>query len=658
VTAQYAPGANVDTSADPSSWPAPTSPLSGTSHIIGSIDCSANPNYPIGTQGDIYKVSLAGRIGGGAGAQVDVGDMVFAMADNAGGDQATVGTSWNILEHNLVGALLAANNLSDLANAVTARGNLGLGTVAVLASDVDGTMAANSDLRIATQKAVVTYVNAQILAAGTGDVIGPASAVSGNFPTFNGTTGKLVQDSGTAPATFARVANNLSDLASAITARSNLGLGSMATQAASAVAITGGTIAGLTGLAIRNAGTGAFDMTVAYNGTLTAGRTLTWDLTDAARTITLAGNVNLAGALTTSGAFASTFTMTGVTTVTFPTSGTLATLAGSETLTNKTLDAEVYSLAATVTAGTNAQGQGALTKDINVITTASNSPSGATLPTATAGRKIIIVNKGANIVNVYPASGAAIDALAANASVALAVGGWIEFDASSTTQWYSSLNATASTVTTNANLTGPITSVGNTTSVASQTGTGTKFVMDTGPTVSTLNVWGVAGAASYTMKETATYGITWTTNVGGAANAMAFSNNAGSVLDYTFSNGNLTVVSPLAGVGYATGSGGTITQLTNKATGVTKNVATCEITMNGAALAAATIVSFVYTNSALKAGDQLVCTHHSGGTLGAYTINGRVTGAGAGEINVRNNTAGSLSEAIVIKATVIRAATA
>jgi len=43
----------------------------------------------------------------------------------------------------------------------------------------------------------------------------------------------------------------------------------------------------------------------------------------------------------------------------------------------------------------------------------------------------------------------------------------------------------ASTVTTNANLTGPITSIGNATSIASQTGTGTKFVVDTSPTIVT-----------------------------------------------------------------------------------------------------------------------------------------------------------------------------
>ncbi len=110
--------------------------------------------------------------------------------------------------------------------------------------------------------------------------------------------------------------------------------------------------------------------------------------------------------------------------------------------------------------------------------------------------------------------------------------------------------------------------------------------------------------------------------------------------------------------GYATGAGGTVTQATSKATAVTLNKLTGEITMNAAALAAGAIATFVINNSTLAAGDQLVVTHHSGGTFGPYLVNGRVTGAGAGSIAVRNTSAASLSEAIVLKFTVIKAVTA
>lgn len=47
------------------------------------------------------------------------------------------------------------------------------------------------------------------------------------------------------------------------------------------------------------------------------------------------------------------------------------------------------------------------------------------------------------------------------------------------------ISGNAATVTTNANLTGPITSVGNATSVAAQTGTGSTFVMQASPTLTT-----------------------------------------------------------------------------------------------------------------------------------------------------------------------------
>lgn len=123
------------------------------------------------------------------------------------------------------------------------------------------------------------------------------------------------------------------------------------------------------------------------------------------------------------------------------------------------------------------------------------------------------------------------------------------------------------------------------------------------------------------------------------------------------SSSGIASASATLGVGYMTGAGGAVTQATNKATGVTLNKVCGEITMNGAALAAATIVSFTLTNSAIAATDTLILNHVTTGTRGAYTLNAQCA-AGSAVIYVRNNTAGSLSEAIVIRFAVIKGVTA
>ena len=66
---------------------------------------------------------------------------------------------------------------------------------------------------------------------------------------------------------------------------------------------------------------------------------------------------------------------------------------------------------------------------------------------------------------------------------------------------------TASNVTTNANLTGPITSVGNATSIASQTGTGSTFVVATSPVLVTPNL-GTPSAAVLTNATGTATGLT------------------------------------------------------------------------------------------------------------------------------------------------------
>jgi len=100
----------------------------------GVIDCSANPNYPAADKGWTYRVSVTGKIGGGSGVTVEVGDFMVCLTDGtSSGDHATVGANWSVIQVNLDGA-----------------------------------------------------------------VVGPASSTSGNIATFNGAGGKVIQDGGKA----------------------------------------------------------------------------------------------------------------------------------------------------------------------------------------------------------------------------------------------------------------------------------------------------------------------------------------------------------------------------------------------------------------------------------------------------------------------------
>jgi hypothetical protein len=109
-----------------------------------------------------------------------------------------------------------------------------------------------------------------------------------------------------------------------------------------------------------------------------------------------------------------------------------------------------------------------------------------------------------------------------------------------------------------------------------------------------------------------------------------------------------------AGIGYATGAGGTVTQATSKATGVTLNKVTGAITMNNAALNAGVEVTFAFTNSTIAATDVVVVNHSSAGTSGSYFVQASNFSAGACDITVTNLSAGNLSEAIVLTFVVLK----
>jgi hypothetical protein len=80
----------------------------------GVIDCSSNPNYPAGDSGHSYKISVAGKIGGVSGVNVEVGDLAICTHDSsASGDQAAVGAYWTIVQTNLDGAVIGPASSTD-----------------------------------------------------------------------------------------------------------------------------------------------------------------------------------------------------------------------------------------------------------------------------------------------------------------------------------------------------------------------------------------------------------------------------------------------------------------------------------------------------------------------------------------------------------------
>jgi len=112
------------------------------------------------------------------------------------------------------------------------------------------------------------------------------------------------------------------------------------------------------------------------------------------------------------------------------------------------------------------------------------------------------------------------------------------------------------------------------------------------------------------------------------------------------------------GLGFYTGAGGVVTQgnTSGKGTTFTLDKMCGEITTDGAVLNAATIVSATWNNSLIAATDVVIINHKSGGTMGSYTIN-VACGAGTATLSIRNNTAGNLSDTLVLNFVVIKGVT-
>lgn len=185
------------------------------------------------------------------------------------------------------------------------------------------------------------------------------------------------------------------------------------------------------------------------------------------------GQLALAGNFATTGAFSTTLVQSASVTLTLPAvTGTLATLAGIETLSNKTF--------------------------------------------------------------VGPALGTPISGVLTNCTGTAS-------------------GLTAGTVTTNANLTGPITSSGNTTAVGAQTGSGSTFVMNTSPTLVTP----IIGAATGTSLSV-TGQLTSTVSTGTAPLVVSSTTNVANLNASSLSGATFSAPGAIGG---GTPSAGTFTTL-------------------------------------------------------------------------------------------------
>lgn len=157
--------------------------------------------------------------------------------------------------------------------------------------NLTGTLSANCDVIVPSVDKVYTIRNSTTggysvvvkTAAGTGVTVAngltqsmycDATNVVASGPAFNTATGAITANltgnvTGNVTGTAANVtgivavANGGTGASDAGTARTNLGLGSIATQSASSVSITGGSITGITDLALADGGTGASDAATA-----------------------------------------------------------------------------------------------------------------------------------------------------------------------------------------------------------------------------------------------------------------------------------------------------------------------------------------------------------------------------------------------------------
>lgn len=137
--------------------------------------------------------------------------------------------------------------------------------------------------------------------------------------------------------------------------------------------------------------------------------------------------------------------------------------------------------------------------------------------------------------------------------------------------------------------------------------------------------------------------------------AMTIGNNQSAAF-----TGAITSSAPTGGgIGYATGAGGAVTQITNRSTGVTLSKLTGAITTDTTSLAGLATATFTVTNTTVAIGDTIILSQRSGAAQPTTICQVSAVAAGSFNITVINtHTTNAETGAIVLNFAVIKAVSA
>jgi hypothetical protein len=168
------------------------------------------------------------------------------------------------------------------------------------------------------------------------------------------------------------------------------------------------------------------------------------------------------------------------------------------------------------------------------------------------------------------------------------------------------------------------------------------------------NLAAATGRWNYYAAGTANNAYAGNSRFGGVTVPVATVDVTGSVAATT----TILSTGATSGVGYATGAGGSQTQLTSRTTGVTLNTICGRITLFSTTTTAGTFASFTVTNSAVAATDVVIINIGASATADRYNVTVTAVAAGSFRVQIHNVAAVGVAEAPVLNFAIIKAVTA